>query len=443
MKKIILFAAFLILVSVNSIKANPGFRFGVTFNYFYSSLSPYGEWIEIDNDFYAWRPYHNHRNWMPYSVGRWIWTNQGWYWDSYEPYGWATYHYGRWYNDDYYGWIWVPDYDWAPAWVEWRYNDDYIGWAPLPPYATWRINFGIHFSINWHSPYHYWNFVHYNHFCGYDIDRYVVGEKYRNRIYSNTKYRNDYGYKDDRIINRGIERDFIERRSGNKIVERDMVETTRLRDNMATRNKDDRRIEVYRPSDDDIKRTREISKYEVKRNDRKTSLEVSKVGSRERTGSENKSVDVKLRDREVNKSTTEKVIKPNRDIRYEENRVPERKTETEKNVNRNDNRTIEKKKEVEKRSEPNVNRSIEKNTGVNKIEKPNREIVKQPQREVGVKENNKPRNESPRIESRTQEKRNVDIRERRNVEEKRIEPKREKAPERNSRSTDNDKIRRK
>jgi hypothetical protein len=60
-------------------------------------------------------------------------TDSGWYWVSTEQWGWATYHYGRWDYDSYYGWVWVPGTEWAPSWVEWRQGDDYVGWAPLPP----------------------------------------------------------------------------------------------------------------------------------------------------------------------------------------------------------------------------------------------------------------------------------------------------------------------
>jgi hypothetical protein len=113
-----------------------GAGFGVSFGVFYSSLTPYGEWISIGADVYGWRPHHVAAGWRPYTVGRWIWTDDGWYWASDEPWGWAAYHYGRWHYDDYYGWIWIPGYDWAPAWVEWRYGGDYVGWAPLGPYAV-------------------------------------------------------------------------------------------------------------------------------------------------------------------------------------------------------------------------------------------------------------------------------------------------------------------
>ena len=51
----------------------------------------------------------------------------GWTWISDEPYGWATYHYGRWYDDPEIGWSWVPSNEWAPSWVSWQEGANYIG----------------------------------------------------------------------------------------------------------------------------------------------------------------------------------------------------------------------------------------------------------------------------------------------------------------------------
>jgi hypothetical protein len=65
---------------------------------------------------------------------------------SEEPFGWATFHYGRWTRLRNIGWIWVPGDEWAPAWVSWRKSNDYIGWAPLPPEARFDRRRGIH---NW------------------------------------------------------------------------------------------------------------------------------------------------------------------------------------------------------------------------------------------------------------------------------------------------------
>ena len=72
-------------------------------------------------------------NWRPYADGYWAYTDAGWTWVSYEDFGWATYHYGRWTHLADYGWVWVPGYEWGPAWVSWRTGGDYVGWAPLPP----------------------------------------------------------------------------------------------------------------------------------------------------------------------------------------------------------------------------------------------------------------------------------------------------------------------
>jgi hypothetical protein len=72
-------------------------------------------------------------NWQPYTNGEWIYTEYGWTWVSYDPWGDNPYHYGTWTYMDRYGWAWVPGTVWAPAWVTWSYSDNYVGWAPLPP----------------------------------------------------------------------------------------------------------------------------------------------------------------------------------------------------------------------------------------------------------------------------------------------------------------------
>lgn len=63
---------------------------------------------------------------------------------SYDPFGWATSHYGRWVFQN--RWVWVPSTDWAPAWVSWRQADGVVGWAPAGfdpdayvPDRAWRF----------------------------------------------------------------------------------------------------------------------------------------------------------------------------------------------------------------------------------------------------------------------------------------------------------------
>src|SRR6266571_4618080 len=108
----------------------------VSVDLFYNNLSG-GNWIEVGDYGYGWQPdvAVNDPNWRPYADGYWGYTDVGWTWVSYEDFGWATYHYGRWIRLADYGWMWVPgaDLEWGPAWVSWRTGGDYIGWAPLPP----------------------------------------------------------------------------------------------------------------------------------------------------------------------------------------------------------------------------------------------------------------------------------------------------------------------
>jgi hypothetical protein len=109
----------------------------VSLNFFYDNLSPYGSWLEVSDYGYVFQPSLavNNFGWRPYADGYWAYTDLGWTWVSYEDFGWATYHYGRWTELTDYGWVWVPGYEWGPAWVSWRTGGDYIGWAPLPPAA--------------------------------------------------------------------------------------------------------------------------------------------------------------------------------------------------------------------------------------------------------------------------------------------------------------------
>ncbi|MFL6530484.1 MAG: DUF6600 domain-containing protein [Chthoniobacterales bacterium] len=113
---------------------------------FYRKLEPYGAWRETGDYGYVWQPREaqRSRNWRPYTNGRWAYTDAGWTWVSDEPFGWATYHYGRWTRLSEIGWVWVPGDEWAPAWVSWREGGDHVGWAPLPPEAHFEKGTGIH-----------------------------------------------------------------------------------------------------------------------------------------------------------------------------------------------------------------------------------------------------------------------------------------------------------
>ncbi len=226
--------------------AKPDPDMSVSFGFFYSSLSPYGEWV--DGSFgHAWRPLHVGYGWRPYVYGQWMWTDYGWYWVSSEPFGWATFHYGRWEYDDYYGWIWIPDYTWGPAWVEWRYDDDYIGWAPLTPRATFAVGIGVTYADPWVAPVHYWNFVPCRYFVSTRVVDYVQPVERTRRFFGRTHGVVDIRERDNRIMNRGIDVGFVERHANTRINRVDVVTTDRAGNDRLVRDNRSQRIEVYRP----------------------------------------------------------------------------------------------------------------------------------------------------------------------------------------------------
>ena len=362
MKRIIIFAVVLfVAVTFNAEAKRHNHGVG---GYFYTELAPYGSWIEVDYGVVVWRPTIIHTNWTPYNVGRWVWTYDGWYWDSYEPFGHVTYHYGRWYYDEYYGWLWYPDYEWAPAWVEWRYDNDYIGWAPLHPYATFSISVGIFWSNVYYSPYNHWNFVTYNYFCDPYVYNYYVEPGYKYRIHSGTKYRHDYGYRNGRVQNRGIDVEYISNRSGQEIRQRDL---TRVRDSR------DLKRDSFGERDEirtlELKRNElvknDLGRMEIKRENRKTSLELDKVqiGRRENVTTEKKNDKSKDRNLDVRKNDqTRNDVKTGVDKIFEQKR-----TETKRNsdINENTKKTnIEtRKRETSKVSTQNEN--VRKNNEIN------------------------------------------------------------------------------
>jgi hypothetical protein len=95
------------------------------------ALAGQGNWVTISGSRY-WVPNHYKPDWYPYQNGYWTWTDTGWTWVSYDPWGWYTDHYGVWRRHRSYGWIWHPYHDrvWRPHAVTWLYGDGYIGWYP-------------------------------------------------------------------------------------------------------------------------------------------------------------------------------------------------------------------------------------------------------------------------------------------------------------------------
>src|SRR4030066_1680380 len=358
MKRIIILAVVLfVAVTFNAEAKRHNHGVG---GYFYTELAPYGSWIEVDYGVVVWRPTIIRTDWMPYNVGRWVWTYDGWYWDSYEPFGHITYHYGRWYYDDYYRWLWYPDYEWAPAWVEWRYDNDYIGWAPLHPYAVFSVSVGIYFTSVYYTPYYYWHFVNYKYFCDPYSYNYYVEPGYKQRIYNGTKYRHDYTYRNGRVQNRGIDVKYVSVRSGQEIKQRDLIRVGDSRElNRDSYNKRDeiRTLDLKR---DELVRN-DLGRMEIKRENRKTSLELDKIqiGRRENVTTEKREDKSRDRNLDVRKNDqTRNDVKKGVDKIFEQNRT-ETKQNSDINTKQNNDNPEVRKRETGKVS--NQNENVRKN----------------------------------------------------------------------------------
>jgi len=122
-------------------------------NTYAADLDNNGEWIEVRDYGYVWRPTVIDFDWSPYRVGRWVWRGGDYVWISQENWGWAPYHYGRWVVVPTRGWCWVPpqrgDVYWAPGYVGWVSTPTHVGWVPLAPGETYygRGYYGRH-SVN-------------------------------------------------------------------------------------------------------------------------------------------------------------------------------------------------------------------------------------------------------------------------------------------------------
>ena len=57
----------------------------VSFNLLLDALTPYGSWYSTPDYGFVWSPWNVGSDWEPYTNGRWVWSDYGWTWVSYEP----------------------------------------------------------------------------------------------------------------------------------------------------------------------------------------------------------------------------------------------------------------------------------------------------------------------------------------------------------------------
>jgi hypothetical protein len=134
---------------------------------FFDVLAPYGAWTEDARLGLVWTPKAESigTSFVPYAThGRWThraYESNGnapvdeYIWVSDLPWGWVTFHYGRWTFAGDRGWAWVPGRRYAGAWVDWRTPErgdegdprqtraeQVVGWGPTPPSQLWRVSPG-------------------------------------------------------------------------------------------------------------------------------------------------------------------------------------------------------------------------------------------------------------------------------------------------------------
>jgi hypothetical protein len=222
--RIVLLSALLLLGSVAGVAhaqisadlhIGPSGQASVDVGYFYDNLASYGNWIERPSYGWVWTPRSVAASWQPYQSGHWAWSDQGWTWVTSEPYGWATYHYGRWYDDPEIGWSWVPGNEWAPSWVSFQEGSDYIGWAPLPPSVNISAGFNglVDVSI---APASY-VFVQERYFLAPQLNSYFVPRDRVGNIYRETRNTTNYRYAGDRVYCNGVAVDQIQRVVGHPV----------------------------------------------------------------------------------------------------------------------------------------------------------------------------------------------------------------------------------
>ncbi len=134
-------------------------------------LDEYGEWVDVDDVGYCWRPRVS-VEWRPYWRGRWGAYAGGLTWVSDDPWGYVTFHHGRWGWSSRWGWYWIPGVFYSPAWVAWNWSGGYCGWAPLG-YWNHPVNWGYG---AWGGGY-CWNVVQVSHINTVNIHNRVVVDR--------------------------------------------------------------------------------------------------------------------------------------------------------------------------------------------------------------------------------------------------------------------------
>jgi hypothetical protein len=191
----------------------------MTLSYFQTQLAPYGQWVDVPGYGQCWVPAAQAAvpDWRPYlNGGHWIYTDEGWTWQSDYPWGEYAFHYGRWFRDVRYGWVWMPGYNWGPGWVCWRQAEaqGYCGWAPLPPGATYDPTVGLLWNghaaamdVDFGLAPDLFVFIPFDHFWGHDYLAFRAPGWRVSVLFRASFLANHWGFVGGRFVFDGIGRD--------------------------------------------------------------------------------------------------------------------------------------------------------------------------------------------------------------------------------------------
>jgi len=219
-KTLILLAAFVGSLVLSSRPARA--EVNVSISFFYDELSPYGRWASVGSYGDCWIPSNVAAGWQPYTDGEWVYTEYGWTWVSYDPWGGDPYHYGTWVWEDPWGWVWAPGTIWAPAWVTWCYSDSYVGWAPIPPSLS--ISFSGYAGPAVVVSQSRYVFVPVNRFSGVRVSTVRLPVRENAAIFPRVRKVTSFSVSHGIMVNRGPSVDRIERAARTRIPRRSISE---------------------------------------------------------------------------------------------------------------------------------------------------------------------------------------------------------------------------
>jgi hypothetical protein len=263
---------------------------------FYEDLRPHGRWIEIGGYGRCWYPVGVVRGWRPYTVGRWVYTDYGWSWESEEAWGFATYHYGRWFEDSRYGWVWVPGSTWAPAWVAWRSGGGYVGWAPLGPSIGLR---GHITEVETRDiPASRFCFVEERRIAEPRVHEHVVNVQTNTTIINKTTNITNITIVNKKVVNQSLSVEHVEKATGKRVERVNVKEVASAGEARKTRGKGE--VVAYRPKALEADRTRpaETKQQEAERIKREQDLRPRSGETREQAAQRVRREEAKRKDKD-------------------------------------------------------------------------------------------------------------------------------------------------